>query len=197
MPLPPNGLRCYTISDVAINQSSYGDDSWRMLLTMIAVSLSNTLIAPHAPDGVFDRDTKARKGGVVDDIIRRTLFATWFAARKKAQTFRMYFIQADIGQITRCADPIRQALQQARFFQDFNIGLRPAYAVSHINHAAAVAINAPGRTTRRRSRCFPHLPRQRRGGHQVAPRAPLDRFHQLAAPPPVRPSPADSVRTAR
>src|SRR4051794_22828596 len=99
MPLPQIGLAWQPPPNLPIDQPGHGTRPGGMIPAMMTISLIQALIPSHPSNTVFHHDSPARERSIEGDILRRTLFAARFAARRRAQTLRMQFVNPNIRQI--------------------------------------------------------------------------------------------------
>src|SRR5829696_10527120 len=98
MPLPLDGLATRVLRALTVDQTGHRPHPRTMVLPMMTIRLAQGLIAPHPSNTMFDHNPSPRERPIEGDILRRTIFTTRFAARRRAQPLRMQFVNPNIGQ---------------------------------------------------------------------------------------------------
>jgi hypothetical protein len=93
-----------------------------MIVTMMAISLSDTLITTHTTNGVFDNNPARGEGGIISPILWWAGLAFGFLAWTKAA--RVPVSNALIGRVAHCTYLVRQVIQNPRLVEQSDISGR-------------------------------------------------------------------------
>src|SRR5215210_5035165 len=108
---------------------------------MMAIALTQTLIPAHPSNRVLHLNSSSREGPTYAHVLGWALFPARFPARTRAQTLRMRFGNANIRQVADRPDPLRQPREQARLFEQGDLGCRSLHAVGHITDFATLLVD--------------------------------------------------------
>src|SRR5258708_897488 len=123
---------------LAIDQSSNSTPPCGVMVTMMAIWLSESLVTTYPTNGVFDHNPPFGKGGVIGDVIGWTRRTRWFATRRSA---RAELVDAHISQVTHPAHACGQTLQQGRLFQQRKVSGWASHTVGPIHELACFLVN--------------------------------------------------------